>query len=116
MAGKNKWSRVSILTALLDEVDTLVGDNPQFGYPSASSFVNDAVRRLLERYRERTGESEVGNYQTTIAPIRTTVDSEQTLRTLMREVVLATAGELKVKVDSKNLDKIVTAIIEKLHS
>jgi len=57
MAAKNKWSRVSILTALLNEVDTLITNNPQLGYPSTSSFVNDAVRRLLEKSKERTNEN-----------------------------------------------------------
>jgi len=54
MIKKKKWSRVSILTALLDEANNLIEEYPQLGYPSASSFVNDAVRRLLEKCQERT--------------------------------------------------------------
>jgi len=114
MAGRNKWSRVSILTALLDEVDTLLENNPQLGYPSASSFVNDAVRRLLERCRGRAEESGVGNCKTTIAPLKTTVSSKQTLKAFLREVVLATAGELQIKVDSNKLDEIIMAVTQKL--
>jgi len=114
MAGRNKWSRVSILTALLNEVDTLIKDNPQLGYPSASSFVNDAVRRLLEKSRKRTEEDKVGNCKTACTPTETIVGSQQILKTFLREMVLATAGELRVEIDPKKLDKIVKVIAQKL--
>jgi len=67
MERRNKWSRVSVLTALLDEVDILIGNKPQLGYPSMSSFVNDAVRRLLEKYR--TSEQEAGENRRSISLI-----------------------------------------------
>jgi len=61
MARTNKWSRVSILTALLNEVDNLIASNPQLGYPSTSSFVNEAVRRLLEKQEERINSNNARN-------------------------------------------------------
>ena len=107
MAGKNKWSRVSILTALLNEIETLINNNPQLGYNSASSFVNDALRRLLEKCQERTGESEAEK------PQNYTMNQE-TLKTFWRQMVTSAIKELNINISSKDMDQIINALIEKL--
>lgn len=47
--SKNEYATVRIPKNLTDEVDTLVGS---FGFTSRAEIVKEAIRRLLQEYKE----------------------------------------------------------------
>jgi hypothetical protein len=50
------WVTVRIKKPLLKRIRTFIDKNERFGYGTASSFIEDAIRRRLEEIeKERTG-------------------------------------------------------------